>query len=69
MSNGKRPRNYTPHNKWQHRDTAKGEDWEAYLLNLSRTVGAACDKWLSARGIHSYQFQGSKRYNEEIKSK
>ena len=66
MSKGNRPRNYVPHNKWAHRDTANGDDWEAYLLNLSRTVGSACDKWLAARGIESLQFQGSRRFNDQL---
>jgi len=56
--------NYTPHNKWEHRDTNGGDKVEQYLLNLSKTVGKACDKWLESRGIVSRQFQGSARYNE-----
>lgn len=51
MSKGKRPINYVPHNKWQHRDTSHGEDWEAYVENLSRVVGAACDRFFQKRGI------------------
>ena len=56
--------NYIPHNKWEHRDTNGGDKVDQYLLNLSKTVGRACDKWLASRGIVSRQFQGSSRYNE-----
>lgn len=42
--------NYVPHNKYIHIDT-KGDDNEDYLINLSRTVSVACDKFFEKRGI------------------
>jgi hypothetical protein len=42
--------NYVPHNKYVHIDT-KGDDNEDYLINLSRTVSVACDKFFARRGI------------------
>jgi hypothetical protein len=45
-------RNYTPHNEYRHIETRRtDEDWEKYLWNLSKTVGAACDKFFEKRGM------------------
>ena len=50
MRKGRKFVNYVPHNKYIHIDT-KGDDCEDYLINLSRTVSVACDKFFSKRGI------------------
>lgn len=50
MRKGRKFVNYVPHNKYVHIET-KGDDSEDYLINLSRTVSVACDKFFSKRGI------------------
>jgi len=50
MKKGRKFVNYIPHNKYIHIDT-KGDDYEDYLINLSNTVSAACDKFFAKRGI------------------
>lgn len=59
----KKPRslNYIPHNKWQHIDTNKGEEWDSYLENLSKTVSRACEKFFASRGIVSISFTQTRR--------
>ena len=52
----KKPRslNYIPHNKYTHIDTNRGEEWDSYLENLSRTVSKACEKFFESRGIVAF---------------
>jgi hypothetical protein len=48
--------NYTPWNEFRHVETRKADgDWDDYLLNLSKSVGEACDKFFDDRGMNRGQ--------------
>jgi len=46
-------RNYVPHTKWE--KVREFETGDEYLENLSRIVGAACDKFLRSRNLEILQ--------------
>jgi len=48
--------NYVPWNEHKHVETRKtDDDWDDYLLNLSSSVGAACDRFFDLRGMNRGQ--------------
>jgi len=52
--------NYTPWNEFRHIETRRREeDWDDYLINLSKSVGAACDKFFEKRGMKTQIYLNS----------
>jgi hypothetical protein len=44
--------NYVAHNEYRHIQT-RGENDEAWIINLSKEVGMACDRFFVRRGMKS----------------